>query len=121
VAQIPEIRASFPTQTTSTQGSWVSANQFIFEGTDVYGVGHLTFCNVIAGVEDATSGSYRLRDVTNNQTICEVLASAVVFPTILSLGGLSNLPAAASIFELQFQRAAGSGVQTVAVSSMNFG
>jgi hypothetical protein len=114
-ALIPEIRTSFPQVETSTEGSWVAANSFIFPGTDVLGT-HLTGAKMIAGVIDADSGDYRLYDTTNLQVVAQVLGNVAVFPAIVSLGALSNLPTGEAIFELQLKRNTGSGVQSVAVS-----
>jgi hypothetical protein len=115
VTLIPEIRTSFPQVDTSTEGTWVSANSFIFPGTDVIG-NHISVAKMIAGVIDATSGDYRLFDTTNVQEIALVTGDTSVFPSVVSLGALSNLPAGEAIFELQLRRNTGSGVQQVAVS-----
>lgn len=117
---IPEIRAPFPQQSTSTEGSWVLATSFIFPGTDVIGT-HLSYAKLIAGVVDATSGDYRLYDAENLQVIAQVDAVTDVFPARVVMGAVANLPAGEAIFELQFRRNTGSGVQQASCSYVEIG
>lgn len=101
---------------SSTEATYEIKTRLCFLGTDVLGIP--VIIKAITQITGATDGSIKIYDVTNANTICELVAFTDTVWTLKDLGTLSNLPTGESIFEVQLKRN-GSGAQSVDLAALS--
>jgi len=84
----------------NTGTTYAVRRRWIFRGTNVMGIP--TAIKAIMRVVNATSGEFRIYDLTNAQTICECTTTSGTF-VIVNSGTISNLPTGEAIFEIQLK------------------
>lgn len=89
-----------------TSSSYSKVGSFPFPGTTA--VGSPIECIIASYLNAGTDMDIRIYDVTNAQTICELIDQSNGTVALVDLGTLSNLPANAAIFEIHLL-ATGSG------------
>jgi len=94
--------------TTANSASYVLLSSFIYRGTGTDNV--ITSASAVISTSAGTTGQIRIVDRTSTLVICE---TAVFGPSttvsIISMGVISNLPVAQTIFEVQMKRVGGGG------------
>lgn len=103
----------FFTLTGAVAPTWTPIGSFIFSGTNEWGIPD-DFSIVVQGADGDPSLNIRLFDVSNAQVIS--ITNGYVGTTLeaITVGSMSNLPAAMTLFTLQFQRS-GSGANNLDV------
>lgn len=81
-------------------GTYTFLGGFVFKGTNNLPEIEAVSAELIAYV-DGESGSVRIRDVSNGNTICEKTGIVNVSPGVHDMGAISNLPLEESFFEIQ--------------------
>jgi hypothetical protein len=72
-------------------------------------MGTPTNIKVVGGVDGTGGVDYRVQDLTNSTTICEVTGDGSTCPAIIDLGTLSNVTTGEAIWELQINKSSGGG------------
>ncbi len=83
---------------------------FIYEGTN-----DVNAITVVKAITRVTAGDYdfRLQDVTNSLTICEITGLSNTTNAIIDFGAISNLPTDDAMFEIQSLSQGGAGTATL--------
>jgi hypothetical protein len=99
--------------------TYTAAAQFIYAGTSsVFSPSKIEV--ILAGTNNPTTGSVRIQDITNNQTIAEITGvNPGTIETIISLGIVSNLPLSDAIFEVQLRKDSGPGSMLISGCSLS--
>lgn len=93
----------------------VESPAFIFRGSAVIGTPSTIKC--ILGVSDATKPvDVRVQDVTNGNTIAEVLGLTNLARAIVSLGAAANVPAGEAMWEVQGQSVLGGNAHLYSIA-----
>lgn len=102
----------------TSNATYTSIGVFLFGGTTDLGTPSAVS---VTGFKDVnpTFWEWRLLDITNATTIAEVTGNTGTVPEISTDSSLTNLPAAAALFDLQLRRAGGIIADEVHAHSLN--
>ncbi len=74
---------------------------FRWPGSD--NVGIINNITIIANIDSSATGSIKIYDITNKNTICEITSINGIIPTIYDMGTVSNVPTNTAVWEVQLK------------------
>lgn len=107
----------YPGKKTTASETWERVALLFYPGTDYSPAPAKVIA--LAGIDDASEATLRVRDIKNNQVICAATVTTDAYPEVVTLAAPANLPTGYGILALQIKRTGGSGAQTVTGKSFH--